>query len=30
MRSKANALKESAIKVINFAAGGLSFDACQE
>lgn len=30
MRSKANALKESGIKVINFAAGELSFDACQE
>ncbi|KAA0987968.1 pyridoxal phosphate-dependent aminotransferase [Pseudomonas sp. ANT_J12] len=27
MRSKANALKESGIKVINFAAGELSFDA---
>ncbi|WP_259699569.1 pyridoxal phosphate-dependent aminotransferase [Pseudomonas frederiksbergensis] len=30
MRSKANALKESGIKVINFAAGELSFDACQD
>ncbi|PYC34687.1 pyridoxal phosphate-dependent aminotransferase [Pseudomonas protegens] len=30
MRSKANALKESGVKVINFAAGELSFDACQD
>ncbi|MFJ2682151.1 pyridoxal phosphate-dependent aminotransferase [Pseudomonas sp. NPDC087342] len=30
MRSKANALKEKGVKVINFAAGELSFDACQE
>lgn len=30
MRSKANALKESGIKVINFAAGELSFDACAD
>nr|WP_258571637.1 aminotransferase class I/II-fold pyridoxal phosphate-dependent enzyme [Pseudomonas protegens] len=30
MRSKANALKESGIKVINFAAGELSFDACED
>lgn len=30
MRSKANALKEKGIKVINFAAGELSFDACQD
>lgn len=29
MRSKANALKEQGIEVINFAAGELSFDACQ-
>ncbi|WP_024696004.1 pyridoxal phosphate-dependent aminotransferase [Pseudomonas syringae] len=29
MRSKANALKESGINVINFAAGELSFDASQ-
>lgn len=30
MRSKANALKESGARVINFAAGELSFDACAE
>lgn len=28
MRSKANALKEAGINVVNFAAGELSFDAC--
>ncbi|AZF49733.1 pyridoxal phosphate-dependent aminotransferase [Pseudomonas sp. R2-7-07] len=28
MRSKANALKEASVNVINFAAGELSFDAC--
>ncbi|MEO8491955.1 aminotransferase class I/II-fold pyridoxal phosphate-dependent enzyme [Pseudomonas sp.] len=30
MRSKANALKEKGVKVINFAAGELSFDACPD
>ncbi|MDN8554991.1 pyridoxal phosphate-dependent aminotransferase [Citrobacter werkmanii] len=29
MRSKANAMKESGIRIINFAAGELTFDACQ-
>lgn len=29
MRSKANALKESGVRIINFAAGELAFDACQ-
>lgn len=30
MRSKANALKERGVQVINFAAGELSFDACED
>ena len=28
MRSKANALKEAGVNLVNFAAGELSFDAC--
>ena len=30
MRSKANALKEAGVHIVNFAAGELSFDACED